>query len=259
MTETVAPPPPPSTGPELGTIQRLIGVFFSPAKTFESIARSPGWDWLLPVAIISAMLLTAAFVINPKLDTDAAVKQTMKKLEENPNIPADQRGKMEERVRGQYESVRSGYARFFALPFVVIALLFVAGVYHGVAAAFGAKTRYVTVLAGYAWAQMPQVLKGLIGFAVAIPRDRIDLKEAETLVKSSVGAFLDPQTTSAAIRAIATSIDLFEIWGIVLGSIMLARCTKLSKNTATVTVVSLWLVWVLFKVAGAAVGAAFGG
>jgi Yip1-like protein len=259
MTETAATPAPPGSGPEMGTIQRLIGVFFSPSKTFESIGRSPGWDWLLPVAIMVAMLVTAAFVINPKLDTDAAVKQTMKKMEENPNISAEQRVKIEERVRGQFESVKSGNARFIGVAFVLISFLFVAGVYHGVAAAFGASTRYVTVLAGYVWAQLPQIVKGLIGFAVAMPRDSIDLKEAETMVKSSVGAFLDPQTTSAAIRAVATSIDLFEIWGIVLGSIMLSRCTRLSKNTATITVVSLWLIWTLVKVAGATLGAAFGG
>ena len=259
MSETAATPAPPSSGPEMGTIQRLIGVFFSPAKTFESIGRSPGWDWLLPVAITLAMVLTAAFVINPKLDTDAAVKQMMKKMEENPNISAEQRSKMEERVRGQYESVRSGTGRFVAVPFVLIAFVFVAGVYHGVAAAFGAKTRYVTVLAGYVWAQLPQLVKGLIAFAVAMPRTSIDLKEAETLVKSSVGAFMDPQTTNAALRALCTQIDLFEIWGVVLGSIMVSRCTRLSKNTATVTVVSLWLIWTLIKVGGAALGAAFGG
>lgn len=259
MSETTATPAAPSTGPEMGTIQRAIGVFFSPAKTFESIGRSPGWDWLVPVAITLALVLTAAFTINPKLDTDAAVKQMMKKMEENPNISAEQRSKLEERMRGQYESVKSGNGRFAGIAFVLIVFLLVPGLYHGVAAAFGAKTRYVTVLAGYVWAQLPQLLKGLIGFAVAMPRASIDLKEAETLVKSSVGAFMDPQTSNAALRALCTQIDLFEIWGLVLGSIMLSRCTRLSKNTATVTVVSLWLLWTLIKVGGAALGAAFGG
>ena len=41
-----------SLGPEPGPLARVIGVFFSPAKTFESIARKPGMDWLLPVIIL---------------------------------------------------------------------------------------------------------------------------------------------------------------------------------------------------------------
>jgi len=47
----------------------------------------------------------------------------------------------------------------------------------------------VSLAAMYLGAGFPSDVLGgiLIGFAVAIPRDRIDLKEAETLVKSSVG------------------------------------------------------------------------
>jgi len=259
MTETASTPSALAPGPEMSTLERLTGVFFSPGKTFASIGRKPGWDWLVPVGIMLALIVTSVFLINPKLDTDEAVKQALQKIEQNPNIPSDQRAKIEERIRGNFETVKSPKALLFAVPFVLITLFFVPAVYHGVAAAMGGSTRYMTVVAGYVWAQLPQVLKGLLGFLVAIPRDRIDLKEAETIVKSSVGAFLDPQTTSAPLRACATQIDLFEIWGIVLGTIMLSRCTRLSKNAAAITVVSLWIVWTLLKVGGAALGAAFGG
>jgi hypothetical protein len=59
--------------------------------------------------------------------------------------------------------------------------------------------------------------------------------------------------------ALMNQVDLFEIWGVVIGSIMLARVTKLSKNAATITVVSVWVLYVILKVCGAALGAAFGG
>ena len=43
MTEASTSP----VGPEPGPLARVMGVFFSPTKTFESIARKPGWDWLV--------------------------------------------------------------------------------------------------------------------------------------------------------------------------------------------------------------------
>ena len=37
--------------------------------------------------------------------------------------------------------------------------------------------------------------------------------------------------------ALATNMDLFKMWGVVLGSIMLSRTAACRKNTATMTVV----------------------
>jgi Yip1 domain len=253
------PQPPVLTGPEMGTVERLTGVFFSPGKTFESIGRKPGWDWLVPVAIMLCLVLFGAFMINPKLDVDGAVNQAMKKFDQRKDLNDAQRENIEKSFRGQYTFMTTGKGRYLAPVIVIIPLLLVPLFYHGIAAAFGAATRYGTVLAGYAWVQMVQVVKGLIGIAVTLPRDKIDILDAERIVKSSVGAFLNPETTPKALMALATNIDLFEIWGLVLGSIMLSRTTRLSKNAATMTVVGLWVVWVLVKVAGAALGSAVGG
>lgn len=253
------PQPPGPTTPETGTVGRLTGVFFAPGKTFESIGRKPGWDWVVPVAILVVLILVGAFTINPKLDIDGAIKQQMKKFEQRKDIDDAQRERIEKTMRGQFTFMTQGGGRYLVPAFVIVPILLVPLFYHGIAAAFGAATRYGNVLAGYAWVQMVQVVKGIIGIAVALPRDRIDVLDAERIVKSSVGAFLNPDTTPKALMALATNVDLFEIWGLVLGSIMLSRTTRLSKNAATITVVSLWVVWVLVKVLGAAAGAALGG
>jgi hypothetical protein len=142
---------------------------------------------------------------------------------------------------------------------VLIPLLFVPALYLGAAKAMGVAGKYGTILAGYGYCQAPQIVKAIIGLAVCVPRDSIDFNEIEHIVKSNVGSFLDPDTTSKPLMALMNSVDLFEIWGLVLGSIMLARTTKFSKNAATIAVVSLWLLWVLLKFGGAALGSAFGG
>jgi len=183
----------------------------------------------------------------------------MKRIEARGNISEAQQKQIRERVEKQFTAVKSGWARFLGPCFVLIPLIFVPLFYLGIAKAFGAAKTYFPLLAGYAYCQVPQFLKGVVGLGVAYPRESIDLNDAERIVRSSVGAFLDPETTSKALMTFMTSVDLFEIWGLVLGSIMLARATKLSKNLAAIVVVSLWLAFVLFKVAGAALGSMFGG
>src|SRR5436309_185180 len=108
MTEASALP----TAPEPGAFARLSGVLFSPGKTFESIARKPGWDWLVPVVLLMGLALLAGVFINPKLDTDTAVKDTMKRIEANPNIPESRRKEIQERVEKQYSAVKSGWVRY---------------------------------------------------------------------------------------------------------------------------------------------------
>ena len=256
MTETI---PAASTQPESSAFARLIGVLFSPAKTFESIARKPGLSWLLPVLILSGLTIVGGIYINPKLDTDAAIKQAMKRVEARGDLTDAQREQARHAVEGQFNAIKSGWIRFLGPCFVFIPLLFVSFVYWGIAKAMGAGGKYGTILAGYAFAMTPQIIKAILGIAVALPRESIDLNDAERIVKSSVGAFMDSETISKPLMAVLTSIDLFEIWGLVLCSIMLARTTKLSKNAATISVVSVWVIYVLFKVFGAALGAAFGG
>jgi len=247
------------TAAEPNAVGRMTGVLFSPAKTFESIARKPGMDWLVPIGLLVILTLISGFLINPKLDTDAAIKQTMKRIEARGDIPEAQREKIQARVEGQFKAVKSGFFRFLGPVFVLVPLFFVSAVYLGIAKAMGAAAKYGTILAGYAYCQVPQFIKGVIAVSVGLTRDSIDLNEVEHLVKSNVGSFFDVETTAKPLMVILNSVDLFEIWGVVLGSIMLSRTTKLSKNGATISVVSLWLIYVLFKVCGAAIGAAFGG
>jgi hypothetical protein len=250
---------PGSSAPEMGVVARLTGVLFSPGKTFESIARKPGWDWLVPVALLIGLTVIGGIFINPKLDTETAMKDTMKRIEARGNMSDAQREQIEKTVEKQYAFVKTGWGRFLGPPVILLVLFFVPAVYLGIAKAMGVSARYGTILAGYGYCQVPQFIKGIIGVAVAWPRESIDLNDVDHLVKSNVGAFLDAESVGKPLMALMNSVDLFEIWGLVLGSIMLARTTKFSKNGATITVVSVWVLYILMKFGGALLGSAFGG
>ena len=214
-------PPIQSVGPELGVVGRIIGVFTSPGKTFESIARKPGWDWLAPVLLVMVGLFASQSATLPKIDVDEAVKAQMKMTDKmsQGKLPAEKRAEIEAQMRQGMEKQKSPVRRALNCLFIFIPVLLVPLIYHGLAASFGAKTRYLTVLSGYAYTQVIQIIPLLLTAVVAFPQEMLSAPDVQfaRVLKSNVGAFLDFDTTNKAILAIASSIDIFDIWAFIVG------------------------------------------
>ena len=248
MTES-APTP---TGPEMGIVARIVGVFTSPAKTFESIARKPGWDWLAPVGLVMVAYFITQSATLPKMDVDDAVNTQMKMVEKmgQGNIPAEKLAEIETKTRAGFEKQKSPLTRIRNCFFIFIPILLAPLLYHAAAAAFGAKTRYLTVLSGYAYTQVIQVIPALLTAVVAMPQKTIDNNDIQfaRILKSNVGAFLDFDTTNKAILAIASSIDVFDIWLFIVGSIALSKTTRFSPGAARLVVGGVWGSYILLKI-----------
>jgi hypothetical protein len=252
---------PGSTPPELGVLARLTGVFFSPAKTFESIARKPGWDWLVPVVLVMAAFFVSQTATVTKIDVDGAVKTQMKFVDKmaKGNLTDAKRAEIEEQTRAGIEKGKSPVRRALNTLFVFIPVLFVPLVYFGITAAFGKKGKYLTIVAGYAYTQVIQVIPQLLTAVVAWPLKSLDMQDVQfaRVLKSNVGAFLDFDTTSKAVLALASSIDVFDIWLFLVGSIALSKTTKLTPSGARWAVGGTWLAYILMKMALGGVYSAF--
>lgn len=247
---------------EMGPAARLSNVLFTPSKVFESVARKPGWDWLVPVALLLVILFVGSALTTSKLDLDAAVSQQMKVMEKRqPGMSEEQKEKIETAIRGQMKFFTSTPGRLVSMLFLLVPIFVVPAFYHGIALAFGKGIRYMTVVAGYAYAQIPMLLYWVLSVVVTLPRDKIDVEDAQLyrLVKSNVGAFLDPETTNRALLALATSLDIFSIWGLVLTAIMVSKTTKFTLKGAFAVVGGLWGIWVLIQMALGALQSAFAG
>ena len=239
-------------GEDLGPVARLTGVLFSPGKTFEAIARKPGWDWLLPVVLVMAAFFAMQSATVPKIDVDDAVKTQMKFIDKmaGGDMPEAQRAEVERQTREGFEKGKSPVRRALTTLLVLIPVLFVPAVYHGLAAAFGKKTKYMTVLSGYAYTQVIQVVPLLLTAVVAWPRDMLDAMDVQfgRVLKSNVGAFLDFDTTSKAVLALTSSIDVFDIWAFLVGSIAVSKTTRFSAGGARLVVGGVWGAYILVKV-----------
>ncbi len=262
MSESTAPPAP-TDAPELGVVARLTGVFFSPADTFASIARKPGWDWLAPVVLVMAAFFVSQSATVTKIDVDDAVKTQMKFVDKmsQGQLTEQKRAEIVEQTRQGMENQKSPLRRGLNTLFVFIPVLIVPLIYHGTAAAFGTKTKYLTVLSGYAYTQVIQVIPQLLTAVVAWPRDRLDAADVQfaRVLKSNVGAFLDFDTTSKALLAVASSVDVFDIWAFIVGSIALSKTTRFSAGAARYVVGGVWLAYILLKIALGGLYSAFSG
>jgi len=250
-------------GPEPGALARVIGVFMSPAKTFESIARKPGWDWLVPVVLVMVASFIAQSAMLPKMDVDEAVKTQMKIMEKmaQGSMPAEKLAEIEQKTREGMESGKSPIRRALNTLVIPVLVLLVPLIYHGIAAAFGAKTRYFTVLSGYAYTFVIQTIPTLLTAAVAFPMEKIDANDIQfyRVLKSNVGAFLDFDTTSKAVLALTSSIDVFDIWAFFVGSIAVSKTTRFSPTSAKYVVGGVWGVYILLKVVLGGLYSAFTG
>jgi len=242
----------PTTGPEPGALARVVGVFVSPAKTFESIARKPGWDWLVPVVLLMVGSFIAQTVMLPKMDVDDAVKTQMKIVDNmsKGSLGEEKRAEIEKTARSKFEAGKTPVRRALNTLFIFIPILLVPAIYHGLAAAFNAKTTYLKVLSGYAYTWTIYVVPILLSAVVAIPRVSLDATEInfQRVLKSNVAAFLDFETTSKVLLAVLSSVDVFDIWAFFVGSIALSKTTKLSSSGAKYVVGGVWLSYILLKV-----------
>lgn len=229
------------TGPEMGAFARVVNVFFSPGKTFESIARKPTFVIPLVLVVLSAGL--AGFAITSKLDTDAVVEQSIQQAEEQQGreLTEEERDRTEKVIRFMLP-IQGGVIALFS----VLAVLLVPSLYHLIAMASGKATRWAAVFSAYLHVQMIHVLKGLAFTGVAFGQSgEIDQQGLQQLLKSNVGAFLDPETTNRAALAFLSQVDIFEIWALIVGVIALTKVTRFKTGGAVAVVGGLWILWVV--------------
>src|SRR4029077_19956436 len=83
------PVPAPEAQASISPFGRIIGVLFSPGKTFEDIVRKPGW--VLPLVLTTILSIGVRFVINPPLNWREFMSQQIEKSPRAARMSAEQK------------------------------------------------------------------------------------------------------------------------------------------------------------------------
>ncbi len=227
----------------MGWLSRIGGVLFSPGKTFSYIASKP--DWVIPLVVIIIFSLISVFMITTRVDLGAAVREQLE--------PRLERGEMseEEFERAVEISVRIGkYTPFLgAFLFMPLMLLIISGVFHLIFTLQTGESTFRKVFSVTTYSFMPSVISSIITTLLLLSRRGGSITSPENLLRSSVAAFLDPETTSKFLYNLASSVEFFSIWILALLVFGYSAATNMSKKKTAVTVIALWLIFIIGKAA----------
>jgi hypothetical protein len=228
---------------------RLIGVLVSPGKTFRSIAERPTWAAALILLLIAA---TAGSVLTSqrmdKEDMRKSIKERMEKSQGGQASPEQL-----ERAVTMGEKI-SSVTRWLVPIIIVVVDLLVALLFFAAFRFFaGSSIPYKTSFAVALHAYMPALVAALLALPLILSRQRITMKEAQegSILASNLGAFA-PESLAPAVRALLSSVDFFSIWTVCLMIVGYRIAAKVSTTAATAVVLSLWILFIAFKVGMAA-------
>lgn len=242
----------------LGPVARLTGTLLSPGETFADVNRKP--TWIAPMIIAVATVLASSFFFQWRVhpDWDSIFRNQIKKRMERTN-----QSLTEEQMQQQV-SISKSIAKFFPIigaVFTPVVYVIFAGIFALGLMFIQAKTTFKKILSVVAWScAATGIVATLVTVASLMVRDEeglrsIDPTQSAGIVPSNLAAFL-PSDTSAVIKSVAGSLDIFTIWILILFSIgfaAIAGSRKITTGKAATVVFGFWAVFVLLKVGWAAV------
>jgi hypothetical protein len=236
MTESTAPA---VVAPKTSFWEDVFDIFVSPAAVFRRRQNSSIWPPMLFVAISIGIIVFATFnTLQPIFDAEysRAIAKAIAKNPQNAQATTD--------AMNKFRSVGENFGRY-GVGVIMLVTMFVLGTVSWLLGMLvGAKQTYNTALVVAAWSYMPRVLGVLINGVQGLLMDPENLK-GPLSISLSPARFMDPETSNQLLYQIAGRFDLITIWVTVLLAIGLYVTGKVSKGSAAVFGVLIFVVGAL--------------
>ena len=247
----VSDSPTPAPAPPMSEGARIIDTFIAPSKTFTDLRRNAMWwgPWILISVFSIAFLVT----VSKQIGFEQVVRNSIThsaRADQFDRLPADQQ------ARQLQFSVRFIQAVAYANPLVVLlfTLILTVILWATFKIGFAAETTFGQAFAIGMYAGLPGVLGAILGIISLFAGVNPEGFDINNPVATNLAYFLDPQTTGKFARGMASSVDLFVIWSIVLIGIGYASTSKVKRSTAIIVVACWFLVWKLITSGLASLG-----
>jgi hypothetical protein len=220
---------------------RLTGVFFEPAKTFEDIAARPNF-WP-PLILIMVVALVYMALYGQHVGWERMIRHQTEMSSRAAQLSPEQR-ETQIQMGAKFAPIFGYVGVLVGVPLVT--LIWSAVLLGIVKGMMSAQVRLKQVFAILCYAAMPGLIMMLLAIAVMFMKSPDDFNLQNPLVFNP-GAFLDQATTSKFIYSLASAIDLFTIWKLVLVGIGLkvAGGRALSMGGAMTAAFLPWVIWTL--------------
>jgi len=218
-----------SSLPELNAFQKIIGVFFSPAKTFESIDRKPGW--FVPVVVILLITIIIAIVANPIL-LPLRKDKILERMEEQGATP-DQMDQMLERID---KSANFGFV-FAAIRLIIKLLILTLVVWLIGKIVLGKDASYEKVFSVLSYSYLPWLL-GMVVVVILM------IIQKSSNVQFSLASFMPDDKVGTLVYGLVRSIGVFSIWHFIVLAIGMSIIYQLPRNKKIGSLIVLFLIYI---------------
>ncbi len=238
-TPALAPQPP------LSETARLINTFVSPSQTFADIRRNQSW-WM-PWLLMSVMTVAFMWTLGQKIGFEQVVRNEIAKS----SRAAERMERLSPEQRDQGIAMQVKITSYFSYATPVMSLIGFAAIAGLLLGSFnfgaGAEITFKQSMAVVVYAYLPTVLSsglGIVSLLVGVDPEGFNIRNP---VASNPAYFMDA-TQHKFLYGLASSVDVFGLWIVVLLAIGYACVSKL-KRTVTFSVVLGW--YVLYHLLGA--------
>lgn len=237
------PVPAPEAQASLSPIARIIGVFFSPGKTFEDIVRKP--SWLLPFVIYVVLVVLVCVSLNQRMNWRDYVSQQIEKSSQASQLSAEQK---EQRIESGAK-LAPVFTYVFGLGFQLIFVFGMALIMWGAYSLLGgASTNFGTALSITTHAFMTSLVSSPLFILILFlkPYGTVDL---ENPLASNLAALL-PEESAKWLVALCKSFDIFVFWILILLAIGFSAVNpKKLKGAKPFTIAfTVWAVFLVLRV-----------
>jgi hypothetical protein len=237
------PVPAPEAQVSISPFGRVLGVLFSPGKTFEDIVRKP--SWMLPIVLTTILSIAVSFSIDQRINWREFMSQQIEKSPRAAQMSAEQK---QQQIEGgaKFSPV---FTYCIGLLGPILAALVVSLVMRGAYTLLGgASTNFSTAFSITSHA----FLTGLISsplFILILYLKPYGTADLENPIAANLAAFL-PDDSAKWLVALCKSFDIFTFWTLILLAIGFAAVNpKKLKGSKTYTIAfGVWAAFVACRV-----------
>jgi hypothetical protein len=238
----MTPEPAPENAPPMSEAGRITGVYLDPKPAFADIAARPRWYVPLILMVVAAIAFTYCYTTH--IGWRNYIAKTMENNSRAQNLSAEQR---ETQINtGAKIAPIFGYAG--SLIGIPVVALVIAGVLLLMCKMMGASLQFKQMFAITSYAMLPGLISSILAIIVMFLKNPDDFNLQNPLFFNIGAALEPPPNTGKFLYSLASSIDLFTFWSILLLATGISvAAPKVPFSKAVVGVVVPWAIWVLVK------------
>jgi energy-converting hydrogenase Eha subunit F len=214
-----------------GFLPRLIWTFQSPRQLYEDIASGEAhwwqpWVWVslinMVIAYMSIPIQVQLTSLNPRDVPEEQLQQTLEAME------------------------KFGFLGVISTPVVVlITSLIIVGISYLVLSVLAEDARFKKYFTVYLYASIVSSVGLLLGTILTVSKGVENIRSIEDASSSFSPAILLPPGNEILRVVLSTGLDVFQVWFYLLVGAGVIHVFGLSKRSAVLVVVPVWLLFVL--------------